>query len=44
MENGNLNFDKNLINPVTGKPIETYYGVKDTWNTVFKELSTTYEV
>ena len=33
--NGELNFDKSVINPLTGKPVIGYYQENDTWLSVF---------
>jgi dipeptidyl-peptidase-3 len=42
-ENGELNFDRNTINPVTGKPVETWYKANETWGSKFGKLSNPYE-
>lgn len=38
-----LNFDPSIIDPTTGKPVASYYGEKDTWRSVFQNLSAPYE-
>lgn len=40
---GNFNFDQERppINPITEKPIDTWYGPGQTWTGVFGDLSTT---
>jgi dipeptidyl-peptidase III len=42
-ESGNFNFDKNEppINPLTGKPIESWYRPGQTWTGLFGDIATT---
>ena len=43
-KNVKFNFDKeNIINPLTGKLIETFYEEGETWSNKFKDLSNPYE-
>lgn len=43
-EDGSFNFDiENLINPLTGKKITTFYDLKETWHSKFGDLSGAYE-
>ena len=40
---GNLNFNKNTINPITGKPIESWYKSNETWASVIGKLNNPYQ-
>lgn len=40
---GVLNFDENLINPLTNLKVDTYYGPEETWHSKFGEISSGYE-
>lgn len=44
-EPGVYNFDpaNPPISPITGKPVETYYKLNQTWTSVFSSVSSTYE-
>lgn len=39
----NFNHDNPPISPITGKPIQTWYKPKETWNSVFGKLAMTVE-
>lgn len=41
--NGKLNFDENLINPLTNQKISTYYEDGEDWHSKFGDLSGAYE-
>jgi dipeptidyl-peptidase III len=44
VETGEFNFDyENLINPLTGKKIESWYMSNETWHGKFKKLHSAYE-
>ena len=40
---GNFNFPKNLTNPFTGNPINTYYTSKETFDSKFGSIHIPYE-
>jgi len=40
---GVKNFDPNIINPLTGKPIESWYKSNETWTSVFGKWNNPYE-
>lgn len=43
-EDGSFNFNKGeLVNPLTGKPIETFYKPGETWGLLFKDTANPYE-
>lgn len=43
-ENGKLNFDQDkVVNPVTGKPVTSYYEPGETFDSVFKAMGSSYE-
>lgn len=42
-KDGHFNFDRNIINPLTGKPIESWYVGNETWSNKFKNLTNPYE-
>lgn len=42
-ENGEFNFDSNLINPLTGTSITSFYGPNETYNGKFGDISSAYE-
>eukprot|EP00796_Vickermania_ingenoplastis_P011882 gene11883-8168_t len=42
-EDGSLNFDKSTIDPISGKPVATWYKPGDTFGTVFGGLGSSYE-
>lgn len=43
-EDGSFNFDADsVMNPLTGKPVQTWYGVGETWDGKFGSLSSSYE-
>lgn len=42
-ENGKFNFDKSTVNPVTGKPVQSWYTSGQTYGSVFKTISSSYE-
>jgi len=42
-EDGKFNFDKDMIDPLTGKPVASYYGPNDTYNSKFSGLGQTME-
>lgn len=35
---GTFNFDRRILNPLTGEPISSWYKPGDTWDTVFSSL------
>jgi len=41
--NGNFNFDKKTINPLTGQKVSTWYKPGETWSSVFGRLSSAFE-
>ncbi len=41
--NGNFNFDPNIINPLTGQRVATWYKPGETWSSVFGSLSSAFE-
>ena len=40
---GKFNFDRSVVNPLTGKAVETWYKPGETWGSVFKDLGGAYE-
>lgn len=42
-KDGHYNFDRNVINPLTGKPVESWFVGNETWSTKFKALTNPYE-
>lgn len=42
-EPNKLNFERAVIDPLTGQPVATWYKLGQTWNSVFGKLSTSYE-
>lgn len=40
---GTFNFDSALVNPLTQKPVETWYGPAETYNGKFGEIASSYE-
>ena len=43
-EDGSFNFAKDtFINPLTKKPVESWYGPGDTWHSKFGSISASYE-
>ena len=42
-KNGTFNFDETVKNPLTGKPVEKFYDVGETYNSKFTTIGTSYE-
>ena len=42
-ENGTLNYDSGLVNPLTGKPVDKTYVVGETYDSKFTSLGSSYE-
>lgn len=42
-KDGKRNFESNLINPVTKKPVTSFYGPGQTWGSVFSTIASSYE-
>jgi len=42
-EDGTFNFDKNIIDPISNKPIQTWYRNGETWSSKFGKLSSSFE-
>ncbi|XP_039283071.1 dipeptidyl peptidase 3 isoform X1 [Nilaparvata lugens] len=42
-KDGSFNFDSSVINPLTNKPIDSWYNDGETYDTVFQKLSSPYE-
>lgn len=42
-ENGEFNFNRELLNPVTGQQINSWYKAGETWSSKFGKLSSSYE-
>ncbi len=43
-EEGNYNFDKGkILNPLTNKPVESFYKVGEDYNSVFSHIKSAYE-
>ncbi|CEP01737.1 unnamed protein product (mitochondrion) [Plasmodiophora brassicae] len=40
---GTFNFDRAMVNPIDGRPVRTWYKPGETWGSVFKGLSSSYE-
>jgi len=43
MEDGKFNFDPKTINPLTGKPVTSWYKKGESWDSIFTSLGSTYE-
>lgn len=41
--NGEKNFSPNIINPLTNKPVDSWYKNNETWSSKFSRLASTYE-
>ena len=42
-KDGSFNFDEGVVNPLTGKPVEKFYDVGETWGSKFTTIATSYE-
>ena len=40
---GSFNFDKGVVNPLTGRPVEKFYDVGETWSSKFTTIAASYE-
>lgn len=40
---GKYNFDYEMVHPITGKEITTFYNINETWHSKFGEISSGYE-
>ena len=42
-EDGSFNFDESVVNPLTGKAVEKFYDVGETWSSKFTTIASSYE-
>ena len=42
-EDGSFNFDEGVVNPLTGKAVQKFYNVGETWSSKFTTIASSYE-
>ena len=42
-EDGSFNFNEDVVNPLTGKAVEKFYDVGETWSSKFTTIASSYE-
>ena len=42
-KDGSFNFDEGVVNPLTGRPVDKFYDVGETWSSKFTTIAASYE-